>query len=57
MYVHDTLCYLIIKNVFLKFTKVVFSPTSSHVTEDINKCDAADPQSRILGKRMFLSRF
>jgi hypothetical protein len=55
MYVHDILCYLIIKNAFLKFTKVVFPPPASHITEGINQCDAADPQSRILGNRMFLS--
>lgn len=57
MYVHDILCYLIIKNVFLKFTNVVFLLLASHITEDINKRDAADPESRILRKRMLLSPF
>lgn len=57
MYVHDILCYLIIKNMFLKFTNVVFLLLASHITEDINKRDAADPESRILRKRMLLSPF
>lgn len=56
MYVHDILCYLIIK-MFLRFTNVDFFFFASYITESINKYDAADPQSRILGKRVFLGPF
>lgn len=49
------LYYLIIKNVFLKFTKLDIFPL--HITEGMNKHGAANPQSRILGKRVSLKSF
>ena len=49
------LYYLIIKNLFLRFTKLDIFPL--HITERMSKHGAANPQSRILGKRMSLRSF
>lgn len=49
------LYYLIIKNVFLRFANIAFLPL--HITEGTSKHGAANPQSRILGKRVSLKPF
>lgn len=54
MCVHDILYYLL-KMCFSD--SPIFFLSASHITEGINKCDAADPQSRILDKKMFLRPF